>query len=167
MVGVLDGPDKKPVLFVGDEKDDDKGAEKGMAILCCCKDGIHSHRQMLGYTSLAAPKGKDYYFVERGKRMALNLIDVDDPNFIPEEVINAGLEFIDKHLEDGQRVLVHCNQGHSRGPTIGLLFLRKVGEMPYGFRGAEKVFRSMYPKYDPGEGMRHYARAHWNKVLKG
>jgi hypothetical protein len=167
MVGVLDGPDKKPVLFVGDDKDDEKAQEKGFAVLCCCKDGPHSHRQMLGYTSLGAPRNKDYYFIERGKRMALNLIDADDPSFIPEEVVNAGLKFIDKQLQAGNKVLVHCNAGHSRSTTLALLYLRSIGEMPYGFRGAEKVFRSMYPNYDPGEGMRHYARAHWNKVLKG
>ena len=167
MIGVLDGPDKKPVLFVGSDEDDSKAAESGYAILCCCKDGPHSHRQILGYTSLGAPKGKDYYFVERGKRMALNLIDADDPHFIPEEVIDAGLKFIDKHLAAGDKVLVHCNAGHSRGPTMAMLYLRKVGEMPYSFKSGEKVFRALYPKYDPNAGMRHYARAHWNGVLKG
>ena len=56
-------------------------------------------------------------------RLYLNLIDPPNPAYIPKEIIDAALEFIDKGLKDGKRVLVHCNQGESRSPGIGLLYL--------------------------------------------
>jgi hypothetical protein len=164
MRGVLDGPDGKPVLFVGDDKDDPEAVKRGFAILCCCKDGPVGHRSILHYHTLGAPKDANYYHVTRGKRMALNLLDLDDPHFIPEEAVFPGLNFINKHLKAGDKVLVHCNAGHSRGPTMGLMFLRTIAEMPSSFGTSEKIFRSLYPKYDPGTGMRTFARAHWTQL---
>jgi predicted protein tyrosine phosphatase len=96
--------------------------------------------------------------------MALNLLDLDDPHFIPEEAVFTGLNFINKRLTAGDKVLVHCNAGHSRGPTMGLMFLRTIGEMPSSFGTSEKIFRSLYPKYDPAMGMRTFARAHWAQL---
>jgi len=164
MRGVLDGPDGKPVLFVGDDNDDPEAQKKGYAILVCAKDGLYGHRSILRYHTLGAPKDVNYYHVTRGKRMALNLLDLDDPHFIPEEAVFTGLNFINKRLTAGDKVVVHCNAGHSRGPTMGLMFLRTIGEMPSSFGTSEKIFRSLYPKYDPAMGMRTFARAHWAQL---
>lgn len=151
-------------LYVGGDQDFDKAAEHGFAICSCCKEGPNGHRSVLEYTTLGAPKGKNYYFVERGKHLALNLIDSDDPNFIPKQAILPALDFIHKHLHAGDNVLVHCNAGRSRGPTTTLMFLRSIGEMPYNFVQAEKIYRTLYPKYDPGQGMRQFARSHWSEL---
>jgi hypothetical protein len=164
MKSVLDGADGKPILFVGSDSDDQDAAKRGYAILSACKDGPWGHRSALGYKERGAPKGNQYYYAVRGKRMVLNLIDLDDPNFIPEEAIFPALRFINKHLKAGDKVLVHCNAGRSRAPTIALLFLRTIGEMPSGFGTSEKVFRALYPEYDPGVGMRTFARAHWGEL---
>ena len=161
MRGVLDGADGKPVLFVGSDEDDAEAVKLGYAILVCAKDGPHGHRHMLGYKSLGAPKDANYFYTVKGKRMALNLLDHEDPEFIPPVVIFAGLNFVNHRLKEGDKVLVHCNAGHSRGPTMAEMFLRAIGELPSGFGTSEKVFRSLYPKYDPGVGMRSFARTHW------
>jgi len=152
-------------LYVGDDNDNDYAASKGWSILICAKDGPYGHRHMLGYTSMGAPKGKDYYFVQKGNRMALNLIDSDDPNMIPEQAINAGLDFIKKQIGEGKNVLVHCNAGHSRGPTTALMYLRMVGEMPSSFHQSETKFKTLYPKFDPNHGMEQFARYNWWNLL--
>jgi hypothetical protein len=164
MKGILDGPDGKPILFVGDDNDDPEAAKKGYAILTAAKDGPWGHRAALRYTTMGASKDKNYFHAERGKRMVLNLLDLDNPDFIQEDVIFPALKFINKHLKAGDKVLVHCNAGHSRGPTIGMMFLRTIGELPGGFLTSEKVFRVLYPKYDPGIGMRTFARSHWTEL---
>lgn len=161
MKGILDGPDGKPVLFVGNDLDDQEAQKKGYAILTAAKDGPYGHRAALNYHTLGAPRDENYYHASRSKRMVLNLLDMDDPNFIPEDVIFPGLRFINKHLKAGDKVLIHCNQGRSRGPSIGLMFLRTIGELPHNFTTSEKVYRSLYPAYDPGNGMRIFARKHW------
>lgn len=166
MRGVFDGPDGKPILFVGDDSDDIEAQKKGYAILSACKDGPYGHRAALNYHTQGAPKGDHYYAATRGKRMVLNLVDHDDPNFIQEDAVYPGLRFIDKHLKAGDKVLVHCNHGHSRGPTMAMMFLRTIGELPSGFTTSEKVFRALYPKYDPNAGMRTFARGHWAELAK-
>jgi hypothetical protein len=151
-------------LYVGSDKDVEKAEERGYARLACCKDGPDSHRSMLKYTTPGAPKGKDYLFVRDGNVLALNLIDVDDPTMIPDEVIDLGIEFIAEMQTAGRKLLVHCNAGYSRSTTITLMYLRAVGEMPDSFITAEKKFRYLYPPYDPGVGMRAHARERWKSL---
>lgn len=128
------------------------------------KEGPSGHRSILGYDTPGAPKNDNYYFIKKGRHFAANLIDVDDPNFIPEEVINSALDFIKQSYDKKEKVLINCQQGHSRGPTTTLMFLRSIGEMPYSFKTSEKIFKSLYPKYDPGNGMKTYAKTHWEEL---
>jgi hypothetical protein len=155
-----------PRLFVGDAADAPKAKEKGFAIAAMCKECPDGHRATLGYKTPGATKGPDYFFVERGKHFAGNLIDVDDPDFIRPEVINPALAFIKKHYENGEKVLVHCEKGHSRGPTTAFMFLRSIGELPYGFKRSEKIFKTLYPKYSPAVGIHSYARTNWVELGK-
>lgn len=150
-------------LYVGGDIDYEKLEGKaGWSFLRCCKFGPGGHKDTLGYTTPGAPKGPDYLAVKRGHRMALNFIDVEDPNLIPLDMVNKGLKFIDERREAGDKVLVACNQGHSRGPTTALLYLRSIGEMAGNFIQSERVYRTLYPKYDPGQGARTFARSHWD-----
>ena len=163
MKSVLDDDAGKPILFVGSDADYNAAVNRGFAVLSACKDGDHGHRSMLDYHTMAAPEGSKYLHVEKGQHMALNLIDSDDPEFIPEEVIESGLVFIHKHIKAGGRVLVHCNAGLSRSPTLAMIFLRTIGELPQSFTTSEKVFRSLYPAYTPAHGIRAFARVNWKK----
>lgn len=151
-------------LYLGSDDDVAKAKERGYARLSCCKYGPDSHRSMLGYTTLAAPKGPDYLFAQRGDWMALNILDLSDPDMIPDEVIDEGLRFIKKQMDAGNKILVHCNQGASRSPSIVLMFLRAVGEMPSPFVRSEHIFRTLYPPYDPGVGMRAHSRIRWDSL---
>lgn len=153
-------------LYVGSDADVPEAKHRGYARLCACKDGIDSHRSMLGYDTMGAPKGKDYLSARHEDVMALNLIDSDDPEFIPDEVIDAGLKFIKEMQDKGRILFVHCNAGHSRSATLVLMYLRAIGELPDSFLRAEHIFRKLYRKYDPGIGMRDHARRRW-RDLKG
>lgn len=151
-------------LYLGSDDDVAEAKRRGYARLCCCKDGIDSHRSMLEYETRGAPSGKDYYFARKDDVLALNLIDSDDPDMIPDKVIDAGLKFI-KEMQDKHRiVLVHCNAGHSRGPTTVLMYLHAVGELPQGYIVASKRFKYLYHKFDPGVGMESHARARWKSL---
>jgi predicted protein tyrosine phosphatase len=160
---VLDDDSGKPILYVGSDDDYADAAKRGFAILSAAKDGPHGHRSMLGYGGMSAPKNSNYLHVESGQHLALNLIDSEDPDFIPEAAIETGLRFIHKHIQAGDRVLVHCNAGLSRSPIVAMLFLRSVGELPSSFLASEKVFRSLYSSYQPAHGVRAFARANWKK----
>jgi hypothetical protein len=151
-------------LWLGDDEGVAEAKRRGYARLACCKDGIDSHRSMLGYDTLGAPKGGEYLSARRGNVMALNLIDHPDPDMIPDAAIDAGLKFIKEMQDKGQKVFVHCNAGHSRSPSITLMFLRAIGEMPHSLPTSERMFKTIYREYDPGTGMRAHTRARWEKL---
>jgi hypothetical protein len=153
-------------LFVGDKEALPEAEKRGFSILAACKDGSEDcHRAVLGYTTLGAPKDKNYFFYRSDvKHMALNLIDVDDPTLIPEEVVDAGLKFLKERYDAGDKVLSHCIAGHTRGPSMMLAFLRAIGEMPDSFIASEKKYRVLYPPYDPGVGMRAHLRERWKDL---
>lgn len=154
-----------PRLYVGGDDEYKRVADRsGWSWLRTCKEGPGGHREVLGYSTLGAPQGDNYLTVRRGKHMALNMIDLDDPKFFRDELIQPGLKFIGERLSAGDKVLVACNQGHSRGPTTALMYLRAAGEMPYSFPRSERMFRTLYRKYDPALGIRKYAKTHWDQL---
>ena len=120
------------------------------------------HKTVCGYTTNAAPKDAEYYVALRGKRLALNLIDAPDPKFVPKELVDTALAFITANLaglEGAEQLLIHCNQGHSRAPTLGMLYIAST--LPEDFEAAEVEYRKLCPDYAPGNGMREFARANW------
>ncbi len=155
-------------LFIGSETDYEMTVrhQDGWWVVHACKEPYH--RQLLGYRGRGAPKGHpEYFLAERGKRLFLNLVDADDPAYIPKQIIDAGLCFIDKALKSGGRVLVHCNQGESRSPSLGLLYLAvHTDVLPQAsLAEAEGAFMRLYPAYSAKGGMRGFLLTHWNQYL--
>lgn len=153
-----------PNLYIGDEYAYESKVrhESGWCVVHACKEPYH--RRALGYTGRAAPKDHpEYLIARRGNRLILNLVDAPDPAYIPQDIIDTALEFIDTGLRAGNRVLVHCNEGCSRSPGIGLLYLAKyTDQLSKGdFLQAEEVFRSIYPPYNPKSGIRGYMAMNW------
>jgi hypothetical protein len=152
-------------VWIGDDNDYLKIATNPKWRSCrMCKFGPGGHKETLGYQTQAAPKGKNYLHVEKDNRVAINILDMDDPNMIPWECIKYAIDYAKANLDEGYNILIACNSGHSRGPTTGLLFLRSIGDLPYHFVKAEHVYKTLYPKYDPGMGMRQVARMHWYEL---
>lgn len=137
----------------------------GWSFLRCCKEGSGGHRQMLGYTTLGAPKGLHYLWARKGDLMALNILDIDDSDLkVPDEAIDKGLAFADERYRAGDKILFACNKGQTRGPLMCMAFLRTIGELPQEFSRAEKIFKTLYPAYDPGRGVRSAIRKRWDDL---
>ena len=155
-----------PNLYVGHQGDYEhqvKGQE-GWAVVHACKEPYH--RQLLGYKTRGAPKDHpEYFFAERGNRLYLNLVDAPDPAYIPKEIIDKALTFIHEKLTEGMKVLVHCNQGESRGPGIGFLYLvRHTDTLPEtSLDDALARFRQIYPVFSPSRGISGFIAAHWEE----
>ncbi len=156
-----------PNLYVG-TADDYEFQVKGQSdwmVVHACKEPYH--RQELGYTARGAPKGHpEYLIARRGNRLILNLVDAPDPAYIPKEIIDAALEFIQNGLRESYKVLVHCNLGESRSPSIGLLYLAiHTDSLPKDFSGAEQSYRKIYSSYNPGAGMKGFLVNNWDEYL--
>ncbi|HZM06195.1 MAG TPA: dual specificity protein phosphatase family protein [Candidatus Saccharimonadales bacterium] len=157
-----------PRLFIGTEFDYESQTRSsaGWWVVHACKEPYH--RQLLGYAGRAAPKTHpEYLFARRERRLYLNIVDADDPNYIPKEIIDGALTFIEEGMRSGEKVLIHCNQGESRSPSIGLLYLaaRTNGISSVSLPAAETDFRRLYPRYNPKAGMRGFLLRHWNDYV--
>lgn len=150
-------------LYVGNESDYENKVkfQSGWSIVHACKEPYH--RQAIGYSGRAAPKTHpEYLIAQRENRLILNLIDVDNVAYIPKEIIDSALDFINAALEMGSKVLIHCNQGYSRSPSIAFLYLASIGEYSgVSIEEAEVKFRSKYPEYQPAKGMRDFIMVNW------
>lgn len=152
-------------LFVGDERDYEfnVSSQNGWAVVHACKEPYH--RQALGYRSHGAPKDHpEYLIARRGNRLILNIVDANDPSFFAKEMINQALDFIHESLLKGEKVLIHCNQGESRSPSIALIYLASRTDVlsKDSLEEAEKKFISLYPLYNPKPGLREHIRQNWD-----
>jgi hypothetical protein len=124
------------------------------------------HKQLLGYSGWAAPKhDPEYLYAERGFELVLNLVDPRDSAYVPVEIMNKALEFIDKHIREGKKVLIRCDMGKSRAPSIALLYMGCKGLLSFdNFIDAETAFKNdIYPQYEPGAGIRDFMIHNWKK----
>ena len=152
-------------LYVGNELDFETNVkfQSGWIVVHACKEPYH--RQAIGYTGRACAKTHpEYLFALRGNRLILNLVDVDDPSWVSPIIIDEAIKFLDEGLSKGLKALVHCNQGMSRSPGLGLLYLAHIGHfLSIDFLTAETMFREIYPLYQPAGGTRGFCIQNWDK----
>lgn len=125
------------------------------------------HRQLLGYHGRSAPKDHpEYLWAVRGPRLFLNMVDAPTAAFVAPQMVVTALDFIDSHRKEGKKVLVHCNQGMSRSPTLALLYLAQRTNAYTGLSLAQAVksFKEDYPQYQPGAGMMEFLERVWSKI---
>lgn len=151
-------------LFVGSELDYNNivSRQSGWAIVHACKEPYH--RLALGYNGRSVSRSHPEYLVaRRGQRLILNMVDVDNPLFFDRGMINQALDFIDQQRADELNVLVHCNQGESRGPSVALLYMAaRLKALPQeSLEVAEQAFRKLYPSYNPKMGIRGHLQQYW------
>lgn len=149
-----------PNLFVGSQDDLPEAEAQGFYIIHAAKEPWH--RKALGYApGKAAPKGPEYLFTARPMHMALNLIDAADVAYIPTELVESAVASISNMLIH-HKVLIHCNQGKSRAPTLALLYLaRYTDALSSDYGQAMHDFKRLYPEYAPAQGMADYVRLNW------
>ncbi len=151
-------------LFVGGQLDEQqiRGTD-GWYVIHACKEPYH--REALGYSGRAASKDHPEYLVAvRPGRLILNLVDVDNVAYIGATLVDAALAAIGENLPT-RKVLVHCNQGASRSPSLALLYLAQNTDLFVGLDHAAGVarFRTLYAPYDPAKGMADYVRINWDR----
>jgi len=154
-----------PKLFVGDQIDYELNVimQRGWAVVHACKEPYH--RQALGYRGRRPPEGHHESLVaRRGRRLILNMVDAKDPELFSKEMIDVALGFIDEALYKGLKVLVHCDRGESRSPSIALLYMAaRLDELPIeSLEAAEEKFRTIYPYYNPQPGIHEHLRQNWH-----
>ena len=156
-----------PNLHVGSERDEQciRG-QAGWFFIHACKEPYH--RQALGYTGRgAATTHPEYLIARRNGRLILNLVDVDDPSYISPEIVDAALDAVRDNIQHS-KILLHCNQGQSRSPSIALLYLLKHTDIlgQKDMAAAIAAFRAIYPPFAPARGMAEYIRLNWHRYAQ-
>lgn len=154
-------------IYVGDENDAHSiiNKSKEWAILHCCKNPFHC--EMVGYKGNLPKTHPNYAFIINDNRMALNLVDMDNYNYDEIwhnffiHIFNNAFNFIDKQILLGKKILIHCNQGESRAPSVALLYLISKGQHEDTFENTVKSFKTKYPLYNPKAGIYGNIRDSW------
>jgi predicted protein tyrosine phosphatase len=133
-----------------------------VAVVHACKEPCH--RTAVGYTTRTIPNTHPHYLaLERGHHLYLNLIDPATPLFMMPS-FEAFFRFVDREIVE-REVLIHCNQGESRAPSLTLLYMAKrLGLLPKeSYMAASTAFRSQF-RYNPGRGISVWLSDNWEQV---
>ena len=105
--------------------------------------------------------------LEDGPNLYLDLVDGPARCFSTSH-FEAFLSFAGRHWSRGAGLLIHCNQGASRAPSLAMLFLAKHLEaLPTGsYDEASAAFCQLLPGFSPGAGIRSFLREHWERLRR-
>lgn len=150
-------------LFVGDEQDcRTVRATPEWAVVHACKHPCHHTK--CGNPSAGHP---DYLVYRDRNDLYLNMVDMErkQKHEFMEPMVAAALDFVDEQL-DSTTVLIHCNKGQSRSPSVAMLYLAKrAAEVSDdGYRQATSDFRERYSQYNPGRGIQLYLQDYWHQL---
>lgn len=129
-----------------------------------CKEPCH--RQALGYTGRSVNKHHpEYLIAHRPQRIILNMVDTETGKYFSNILFEKSIEFISTHVKNGRKVLIHCNLGISRSPSIGLLYLAINGKIRNdNFWEAKEDFLKIYPEYSP-KGVQEFLIINWSNYI--
>lgn len=156
------------LIYVGSNDDlAEIAGDDSWAIVHACKT---SHKAELGYEK-SLPSTDPNYLVFRPidkPEIFLNLVDMKN-EFMPmytDPIMRAAFEFIDFHVSMGKKILIHCDQGNSRGPSIAMAYLAQKGEFNNaGYADTAAAFKEKYPSFEPGDGIKAYMMNHWHRIM--
>lgn len=131
-----------------------------VSVVHACKSPCH--QRAVGYTGSLPSSHPNYLVLEKDADLFLNIIDPPKPLFMPL-LFSQFLIFAQKHWNEGKKLVIHCNQGESRAPSLALLFLAKelavIDDSSY--ESAREQFQILYPRYQPGKGIQIYFEKNW------
>jgi protein-tyrosine phosphatase len=150
-------------LFVGSAGDCVEGTSE-LAVVHACKFPCH----VAAVGSKQLPKNHEHYLAKEDEyNLWLNLIDPPVPLFRLDS-FHIFLNFMRKQRQKQVPVLIHCNQGHSRAPSLAMIFLAKVLLVipDDSYSAAKKAY---YERYDPqfffsGLGIKTFLTTNWSKI---
>jgi hypothetical protein len=149
-------------VFVANELSCRRG-DNGWAVVHACKSPCH--RRAVGYQGSLHSSHPNYLVLIEGLDLFMNVIDPPTPLFMPAS-FTGFLAFSEKQWMAGHKLLIHCNQGESRAPSLALLFLAKCrSALNNGsYQAARTEFELLYPKYNPGRGIQTYFSRKWDDM---
>ena len=157
-------------IYVGDENSYYSIFDKeDWAILHCCKHPFHC--QFVGYSGNLPSTHEDYALKRKGNEMALNLVDMHffSENYLDfnKDMFEQAFSFLDEYYKNGKRIYIHCNEGKSRSPSLGMLYMARLGGFDYAdFENSLEKFKKIYPTYEPKKNIFETVKRLWDYFVK-
>lgn len=157
-------------IFIGNEQDYYAiQRERNWTILHCCKHPFHC--QFVGYRGTLPPAHPNYALKRIENEMALNLVDMDrfSENYLDfnRDMFDTAFSFLDEYRLQRYKILIHCNQGESRAPTIGLLYIARLGAFKYAdFDTSVQKLKEIYPVYMPKRNIFLTVKSLWRDFVQ-
>jgi predicted protein tyrosine phosphatase len=155
-----------PNLYVGDIGDCNTNNNPSWTIIHACKDPCH--RRIVKYTNNLPQSHPHYLFHKKDNHLALNMVDMKTELLarFTNPIMQEAMLFIEKNINE-HKILIHCNQGLSRSPSIALLYMARKGVINnQSYKEATADFKIRYNGYNPGEGIESYLIKNWRFLLK-
>jgi len=150
-------------IYVGTKKDSRLRADPSWAIVNTAKT---VHVEVKGWTNAPPRDHPDYLAFEDGQFLSFNWVDgaARMYDWSGPEAFTRALDFIDKWYES-KNILINCDLGQSRSPTVALLYLAKRLHVisDASFASARAEFQALYPGYAPS-GIADFVAAHWEEI---
>jgi hypothetical protein len=123
------------------------------------------HQRAVGYQGSLKNTHTHYLVMIDGPDLFMNIIDPPVPLFMPAS-FTSFLSFANEQWLRGRKLLIHCNQGESRAPSLALLFLAKCRSAlnDASYQSAREAFELRYPAYKPGLGIQKYLARSWSEI---
>lgn len=136
--------------------------QAGWWVVHAAADPFHREFAAEALLSKADAGHPEYWFAQRGHRLSLHLHDAGQDLNLPRAIFERAVGHVRDGLAARCRVLIHCNQGVSRSPTVALfslLALKRIRPKSDGevFSELERV----YPPVSLGLAMKAEVRRHW------
>jgi predicted protein tyrosine phosphatase len=151
-------------LFIGDDSDCFKSKYSDYAVIHACKT---CHQKALHYLKSLPNIHPHYLIYEKDNHLYLNMVDMRELlSVYTNPIMQSAMRFIDLRLPN-EKVLVHCNQGFSRSPSIVLIYMAlKELLSDNSYTEAKSEFIKIYPSYLPGIGLELYLAHNWSDLMK-
>lgn len=152
-------------LYVGNDNDCNKSTDKDIAIIHACKS---CHQKILDYKKSLPNTDKNYLIYQNNNNnLFLNLVDMkkEFSREYTDPIMKQSLDFIEENIHI-KTVIIHCNQGMSRSPSIALLYLAKKNLISNNnYLNAKQDFLEKYKNYNPGRGIEEYLKNNWQTLI--
>ena len=151
-------------IYVGIKEEYHTALSQNMKIVCALNraSGFVTHQSQVGWSGRGCNKDNLYYlYKEEEDAIYLNMIDGEDPVYVNDEMIDAALSFMKRHLDNDQTIFVYCSLGESRSPSIALMYMLEHGLID-ATDNTLRVFRDkVYGNYQPKRGNAEYIIKRW------
>ena len=102
--------------------------------------------------------------------MALNLVDMNQfsANYLDlnRKMFESAFVFLDEYRDKKHQILIHCNQGESRAPTLGMLYAARLGAFGYtDFDTSVQRIQAIYPGYMPKQNIYMTVKSLWRDFV--